>query len=42
MDGQVCMEEVYRMGDMGGAIVLLGIVIVVAVFAVLNSRMNKK
>ena len=30
------------MGDMGGAIVLLGIVIVVAVFAVLNSRMNKK
>ena len=23
MDGQVRMEEVYRMGDMGGAIVLL-------------------
>ena len=29
-------------GTVGGAIVLLGIVIVVAVFAVLNSRMNKK
>lgn len=38
----VCMEEVYRMGDIGGAVVLIGIVVVVAVFAVLNSRMNKK
>ena len=38
----VCMEEVYSMGDMGGAIILIGIVIVVAVFAVLNSKMNKK
>lgn len=36
------MEEVYRMGDIGGAVVLIGIVVVVAVFAVLNSRMNKK
>ena len=42
MDGQVCMEEVYSMGDMGGAIILIGIVVVVAVFAVLNSKMNKK
>ena len=42
MDGQVRMEEVYRMGDMGGAIILIGIVVVVAVFAVLNSKMNKK
>lgn len=30
------------MGDMGGAIILIGIVVVVAVFAVLNSKMNKK
>lgn len=36
------MEEVYSMGDMGGAIILIGIVVVVAVFAVLNSKMNKK
>lgn len=42
MGWAVCMEEVYSMGDMGGAIILIGIVIVVAVFAVLNSKMNKK
>ena len=42
MNGQACMEEVYRMGDMGGAVVLIAIVVVVAIFAVLNSKMNKK
>ena len=30
------------MGDMGGAVVLIAIVVVVAVFAVLNTKMNNK